>query len=262
MVEIGPGATVAHSCVVHGAVLERHALLGNGSTMLDGSRLGEGSMVAAGSLVSPETQIPAGVLAAGTPARGKKEIAGTGAEFWVQANPSYYADLAQRHRARRAPGRVDVTTSRRRSRLAPFGARILGPSDQTARALRIRVQLLLTAMLVSTNVIGAGLVFVISYFAIPAPKPTTETVVSLAIAVPSYVAVAVVVGALFGTQQTLRALRWATSGREPDEKERQQALRRALPADPDAGPAVDGRHRRCSPCSPSSSSPSERSPPG
>jgi carbonic anhydrase/acetyltransferase-like protein (isoleucine patch superfamily) len=105
-VEIGPGATVAHSCVVHGAVLERHALLGNSSTMLDGSRLGEGSMVAAGSLVSPETQIPAGVLAAGSPAVVKKEIAGTGAEFWVQANPSYYADLAQRHRlgARPADG--------------------------------------------------------------------------------------------------------------------------------------------------------------
>ena len=118
-----------------------------------------------------------------------------------------------------------MTKSRRRSRLAPFGARILGPSDQTARALRIRVQLLLTAMLVSTNVIGAGLVFVISYFAIPAPAPTTETVVSLAIAVPTYVAFAVVVGALFGTHQTLRALRWATSGREPDETERQQALR-------------------------------------
>src|SRR3954453_50634 len=40
VVEIGPGATVAHTCVVHGAVLEEHALLGNGSTMLDGSRLG------------------------------------------------------------------------------------------------------------------------------------------------------------------------------------------------------------------------------
>jgi carbonic anhydrase/acetyltransferase-like protein (isoleucine patch superfamily) len=97
-VEIGPGATVAHGCIVHGAVLERHALLGNGSTMLDGSRLGAGSMVAAGSLVGPETQIPAGVLAAGTPAVVKKEIAGTGADFWVQLNPSYYLDLAQRHR--------------------------------------------------------------------------------------------------------------------------------------------------------------------
>jgi carbonic anhydrase/acetyltransferase-like protein (isoleucine patch superfamily) len=95
--EIGPGATVAHTCVVHGAVLEERALLGNGSTMLDGTRLGAGAMVAAGSLVSPGTSIPAGMLAAGSPAQVKKEIAGTGAQFWVDANPPYYAELAQRH---------------------------------------------------------------------------------------------------------------------------------------------------------------------
>ena len=109
--------------------------------------------------------------------------------------------------------------------MAPFGARILGPTGQSARALRIRVQLLLTAMLVSTNLVGAVLVFVISYFVVPVPSPTTATVVSLAIAVPSYVGFAVAVGILVGTRQTLRALRWATSGREPDEAERQQALR-------------------------------------
>jgi adenylate cyclase len=118
-----------------------------------------------------------------------------------------------------------VSRSGGRRRLAPFGARILGPSDQSPRALRIRVQLLLTALLVSTNLIAAVLVFVISYFVIPAPAPTRATVVSLAIAAPTYVAVAVVVGALVGTAQTLRALRWATSGRQPDEAERRQALR-------------------------------------
>jgi carbonic anhydrase/acetyltransferase-like protein (isoleucine patch superfamily) len=103
VVEVGPGATVAHGCVVHGAVIGERGLLGNGSTMLDGSRLGAGSMVAAGSLVSPETEIPDGVLAAGTPAVVKREIAGTGAQFWVDANPSYYAELAQRHRSAARP---------------------------------------------------------------------------------------------------------------------------------------------------------------
>ncbi|HET9499410.1 MAG TPA: gamma carbonic anhydrase family protein [Marmoricola sp.] len=107
LVEIGPGATVAHTCIVHGAVLEDNALLGNGSTMLDGSRLGAGSMVAAGSLVSPETQVPAGVLAAGTPAKVKRDIAGTGAQFWVETNPAYYAELAQRHRAGTHPVPVE-----------------------------------------------------------------------------------------------------------------------------------------------------------
>jgi len=95
--EIGRGATVAHQCVVHGAVLEDEALVGNGCVILDGARIGAGSMVAAFSLVSPGTVIPPGVLAAGSPAVVKKPIAGTAAEFWVQANPKYYPELAKRH---------------------------------------------------------------------------------------------------------------------------------------------------------------------
>lgn len=95
--EVGPGATVAHSCVVHGAIIEENALLGNASTMLDDTRLGAGSLVAAGSIVTPNTQIPAGVVASGIPAKVKNEIAGTSAEFWVQVNPIHYPKLAQRH---------------------------------------------------------------------------------------------------------------------------------------------------------------------
>ena len=95
--EIGARATVAHQCVVHGAVLEEEALVGNGCVVLDGARIGAGSMVAAFSLVSPGTVIPPGVLAAGSPAVVKKPIAGTAAEFWVQANPVYYPELAKRH---------------------------------------------------------------------------------------------------------------------------------------------------------------------
>lgn len=97
--EIGPGATVAHTCVVHGAKLGRNALLGNGSTMLDDTSLGEGSMIAAGSLVTPGTHIPDGWLATGAPCKPKREIAGTSAQFWVDANPVYYPQMAQRHRA-------------------------------------------------------------------------------------------------------------------------------------------------------------------
>ncbi|MGN6722852.1 MAG: gamma carbonic anhydrase family protein [Marmoricola sp.] len=95
--EVGPGATVAHSCVVHGAIIEENALLGNSSTMLDDTRLGAGSLVAAGSVVTPGTQIPAGMVASGIPARATKEIAGTSAEFWVQVNPVHYPKLAARH---------------------------------------------------------------------------------------------------------------------------------------------------------------------
>ncbi|CAN5672292.1 adenylate/guanylate cyclase domain-containing protein [soil metagenome] len=113
-----------------------------------------------------------------------------------------------------------VTTSR-----DPFGSRLLGSTDQSARTLRVRVQVLLTLMLVSTNLIGSVVVFVISSFVVPAPAATHGTVVSLAIAVPVYVALAIVVGAGVGTATTLRALRWATSDVQPDERDRVRALR-------------------------------------
>jgi len=96
--EVGPGATVAHQCVVHGAVLEQEALVANGCIVLDGARIGARSLVAAHSMVAAGTVIPPGVLAAGAPAVVKKALAGTPAEMWVQVNPTYYPELAQRHR--------------------------------------------------------------------------------------------------------------------------------------------------------------------
>ena len=97
--EIGPGATVAHLCVVHGATIGEEALVANGSTVLDGARVGARTMIAAHSLVAAGAVIPDEVLAAGSPAEVKRPIAGTGAEFWVKVNPGAYADLARRHRA-------------------------------------------------------------------------------------------------------------------------------------------------------------------
>jgi carbonic anhydrase/acetyltransferase-like protein (isoleucine patch superfamily) len=94
--EVGPGATIAHLCVVHGATIGEEALIGNGTTVLDGASVGARTLVAAGSVVTGE--IPAEVLAMGTPARVNGPIAGTSAERWVEGNPQVYRDLAQRHR--------------------------------------------------------------------------------------------------------------------------------------------------------------------
>jgi len=95
--EIGPGVTVAHQCVVHGAILEEECLVGNGAIVLDGVRIGPRAMVAAHALVTPGTQIPGGVLAFGAPATVRGPLSGSAAE-WVSDNPGYYAELAQRHR--------------------------------------------------------------------------------------------------------------------------------------------------------------------
>src|SRR5882672_10570105 len=96
--DVGRGETVAHNCVVHGAILGDEFLVANGVIVLDAARIVARALVAAGSVVAATTEIPAGMLAAGSPAVVKRRIDGSPAQFWVDANPSAYAELAERHR--------------------------------------------------------------------------------------------------------------------------------------------------------------------
>ncbi len=66
--------TVGHSVTLHGCYIERGALIGIGSIVLDDARVGEKALVAAGSLISPGTIIPPRTLVMGTPARVKREL--------------------------------------------------------------------------------------------------------------------------------------------------------------------------------------------
>ena len=95
--EIGPGATVAHLCVVHGATLGEECLVANGATVLDGARIGARALVAAPALVPAGMEVPDGFLVAGVPAQLKRPVEGSPGELWVKLNPPAYADLAQRH---------------------------------------------------------------------------------------------------------------------------------------------------------------------
>ena len=97
-VDIGPGATVAHMCTIHGAHVGAEALIANHCTVLDGAVIGGRSMIAAHSLVVGGTNIPDGVLVTGAPAKIKGPIAGTNAEMWVNLNPGEYQALARRYR--------------------------------------------------------------------------------------------------------------------------------------------------------------------
>lgn len=103
VIEVGPGATVGHNCVVHTATLGEECLIANGAIVLDGAKIGARSMVAAGAVVAPGTEVPEGVLVMGLPAEVKRPLAGTRAESWVRQNPAFYQELAQRHKAGIAP---------------------------------------------------------------------------------------------------------------------------------------------------------------
>ncbi|MGU3499890.1 gamma carbonic anhydrase family protein [Mycobacterium sp. C31M] len=97
-VDIGPGATVAHGCVVHGAHIGANAVIANHATVLDGVVIGARSLVAAHALVIGGTRIPDDVLVAGAPAEIRGPVAGTGAENWVKTSAGIYQELAQRYR--------------------------------------------------------------------------------------------------------------------------------------------------------------------
>jgi carbonic anhydrase/acetyltransferase-like protein (isoleucine patch superfamily) len=66
--------TVGHSVTLHGCYVERGALIGIGSIVLDDARVGAQSLVAAGSLISPGTVIPPRSLVMGLPARVKRPL--------------------------------------------------------------------------------------------------------------------------------------------------------------------------------------------
>ena len=95
--DVGPGSTIAHSCVIHGVHVGQEALIANHATVLDGAVIGRRSLIAAHSLVTAQTKIPDEVLVTGSPARVRGPIAGTGAETWVNLNPETYRDLARRY---------------------------------------------------------------------------------------------------------------------------------------------------------------------
>jgi carbonic anhydrase/acetyltransferase-like protein (isoleucine patch superfamily) len=66
---IGAYCTIGHSAIVHACTIGDRVLVGMGATILDGSVIGDECLIGAGALVTPGTQIPAGSLVLGSPAK-------------------------------------------------------------------------------------------------------------------------------------------------------------------------------------------------
>lgn len=91
---VGENATVAHGTVLHGCRIGRGATIGMGSIVQDFCEIGEQAMVAAGSVVPTNMVVPDRHLAAGVPAKVKKEIDGASL-MWVAASAPMYSELAR-----------------------------------------------------------------------------------------------------------------------------------------------------------------------
>ncbi|NKQ58355.1 gamma carbonic anhydrase family protein [Amycolatopsis sp. K13G38] len=100
--EIGRNVTVGHQCLVHDCTIGEQALIGNGAIVLDQARIGERTLVAAGATVGPNTEVPAEVIAMGTPAKKFVPLTDS-ARSWVDHNAALYQELARRHAEGIAP---------------------------------------------------------------------------------------------------------------------------------------------------------------
>jgi carbonic anhydrase/acetyltransferase-like protein (isoleucine patch superfamily) len=93
---IGPDVLVGHGALLEGCVVEEHALISMGAIVLQRAHVGARAMVAAGAVVGEGARVSGGMLAAGVPAREKKELSGA-ALAWTDTAVGRYQDLRRRY---------------------------------------------------------------------------------------------------------------------------------------------------------------------
>jgi len=93
---IGADVVVGHGACLEGCVVEAHALIGTGSIVLQRARVGERAMLAAGAVLGEGAEIGATMLAAGVPAREKKELSGSALE-WTETAADHYQGYRRRY---------------------------------------------------------------------------------------------------------------------------------------------------------------------
>jgi adenylate cyclase len=112
---------------------------------------------------------------------------------------------------------------------SPFGSRILGPANEPNARLRVRLQILTTAAILTANVVGAVVVTVLSGWVLPRPEALTRAMfVANAVAIPVYVVAAMTVGVVWGTRVALGRGHWFFEERDPGISEQRSALRTPL----------------------------------
>ncbi len=103
---IGAEVTVGHGAVMESCTVGRGALIGMNAVLLQGAVVGEEALIAAGAVVAAGAKIPPRHLAAGAPARVKKELEGESLR-WIKTSPSHYVELSREY-LEQGIGRVEL----------------------------------------------------------------------------------------------------------------------------------------------------------
>jgi carbonic anhydrase/acetyltransferase-like protein (isoleucine patch superfamily) len=93
---IGKSVTIGHGAMVHGKLIDDHAVIGLGASVSIWSEVGEWAIVAEGAVVRMKQVIPPGTVAAGNPARAVRKVSAEDRKLW-NLGKLVYVDLAKKY---------------------------------------------------------------------------------------------------------------------------------------------------------------------
>lgn len=93
---LGDDVTVGHMALVHGTTVGDGTLVGMKSALLSRSVVGAGALIAAGAVVLEGQEIPDKSLAAGVPAKVRRELSDEQSASFIP-HAGRYVELAKRH---------------------------------------------------------------------------------------------------------------------------------------------------------------------
>lgn len=106
-----------------------------------------------------------------------------------------------------------------------YGSWVLGRVSESQRRRRVRIQIILTVFVVMANLIGIGVATLVVTVAFPTPSVFEPEVRWITfIAVPIYVATALMVGVVWATTRVMNNVRWAIEERAPTREDQRNTF--------------------------------------
>lgn len=119
----------------------------------------------------------------------------------------------------RRMGRIAETLTRQSGRLPEgpeYGSWLLGKTSESQARRRVRIQIILTVLVLAWNLLGIAVSLLLVVVAFPVPSAISDAPAWLPFGVvPAYIGAALVVGVFWITRRTVNALRWAIELRRP-----------------------------------------------
>ena len=106
-----------------------------------------------------------------------------------------------------------------------YGSWILGRVSESQRRRRVRIQTILTTVVLGANLIGVGVALLVVTVTFPVPSVFDAKVLWITFAVaPAYIALAFIVGVIWATNRVINNVRWALEEREPTPRDQRNTF--------------------------------------